>query len=89
MGTDNEMDHGVVDDWDDDDDGMIPPFLLNPSKPMVSIGPAAFFSVENTGAPSGSHQGRRQAEKHRRQAEKHQGRFQLSSIVAASGRPRA
>ena len=28
MGTDNEMDHGVVDDWDDDDDddddGMFP-----------------------------------------------------------------
>ena len=36
MGTDNEMDHGVVDNWDDANDGMILSPLLNPPKPIAS-----------------------------------------------------
>ena len=36
MGTDNEMDHGVVDNWDDANDGTILSPLLNPPKPIAS-----------------------------------------------------
>ena len=39
MGTDNEMDHGVVDNWDDANDGMILSPLLNPPKPIASPPP--------------------------------------------------